>query len=95
MTCVRTRQAELVGCRPPWDAWSPATLPVCDNTEKLAEHERLDWALYNYERKMVINSTGCQIPCKYKKFQLVGEPQSGSTSKMGNENDRQRSVKLN
>ena len=38
-----------VGCRPPWDTWSPDTMAECDTTEKLAEHETLDWAVYNYE----------------------------------------------
>ena len=91
MSCVRTSHSQKVGCRPPWDtAWSPASLPVCDNTGQLAEHESLDWGLYNYEKKVVINSTGCKIPCTYSEYKVVGEPQGGSSAKMGTDNNRQR-----
>ena len=92
MTCVRTSQAEKVGCRPPWDSWSPASIPVCDNIEQLDRHEKLDWALYNYEKKMVINSTSCKIPCKYNEYKSVVEPLTGSSAPMGIDNDRRRSV---
>ena len=79
-----------MGCRPPWDRWSPDTIAECDTTEQLTRHESLDWALYNYEKRMVIQTTGCKIPCTYNEYQVVGEPQSGSSAKMGTDNDRQR-----
>ena len=43
-----------VGCRPPWDSWSPATIAECDTTEQLAQHEKLDWLDYNYEVNHVL-----------------------------------------
>ena len=84
---------EQVGCRPPWDSWSPASIAKCDTTEQMDRHEKLDWALYNYEKKIVINSTGCKIPCKYNEYKLAGEPQSGSSAILGTDNDRQRLIK--
>ena len=55
----KTRQ---VGCRPPWDPWSPPALPLCVNTEQLRQHEELDWNNFNYEQKIIINNTGCLLP---------------------------------
>ena len=66
LECVKTSQAKSVGCRPPWDIWSPATIPLCQTVVQLQQHERLDWLDINYEQKMIINNTGCLVPCKYK-----------------------------
>ena len=66
LKCVKTSQAESVGCRPPWDIWSPHTIPLCQTVVQLQQHERLDWLDINYEQKMIINNTGCLVPCKYK-----------------------------
>ena len=66
LQCVKTSQARLVGCRPPWDIWSPDTLPLCQTVLQLQQHEKLDWLDINYEQKMIINNTGCLVPCKYK-----------------------------
>ena len=68
--CVKTSQASQVGCRPPWDLWSPPDLPLCGNMEQLSQHEELDWKNFNYEQKIIVNNTGCLPPCKYK-VQLV------------------------
>ena len=35
------------------------------------------------QKKKVIETTGCKIPCRYNEYKVVGEPQSGSTGKMG------------
>ena len=66
LDCVKTSQAKRVGCRPFWDSWSPKDIPVCETVEQLQEHERLDWDLGVSSQKMLVNSTGCNIPCKYK-----------------------------
>ena len=66
LECVKTSQARRVGCRPPWDSWSPQDIPLCQTMDQLKEHEDLDWLDINYEQKMIINNTGCLVPCKYK-----------------------------
>ena len=60
-TCVKTSLAEKVGCRPPWDSWSPASSPLCARVEDMARHEEYDWDLYNFEQKIVLNFTGCKV----------------------------------
>ena len=66
LQCVKTSQARSVGCRPPWDLWSPHTIPLCQTMEQLQEHESLDTTNLHSEQQMIVNQTGCQIPCKYK-----------------------------
>ena len=66
LQCVKTSQARRVGCRPPWDIWSPQTIPPCQTMEQLYEHERLDVHYLTYEKRKIVAETGCQVPCKYK-----------------------------
>ena len=78
MKCIKTSQSRTVGCRPSFDNWSDTTLPLCTTMEQLRMHEKLDWSVYNDEQKIVINKTGCNVPCTYKEFAMVGEPQEGN-----------------
>ena len=66
LECVKTSQARMVGCRPPWDSWSPPTLPLCQTMDQLWEYDGLDFRLKDVEQKIILNYTGCQPPCKYK-----------------------------
>ena len=84
-TCVKTALARQVGCRPPWDIWSPGSIPVCTTVEEMAKHETLDWGHFNFEQKVVLNTTGCKIPCNYNEYKIEGEPQSGKKSMVSNE----------
>ena len=73
LQCVKTSQARYIGCRPPWDVWSPPSIPLCETMEQFQQHEQLDQAyIYNSEQQLIVNRTGCQIPCKFK----VGHSQS-------------------
>lgn len=84
ISCVETSQARQVGCRPGWESWSDREYPVCSSMEDLATHEKMDWALFNDERKIIVNKTGCKIPCTYKEFSIVGE-QAGSAHILGSD----------
>ena len=42
LQCVKTSQARRVGCRPPWDIWSPPTIPLCQTMDQLQQYEELD-----------------------------------------------------
>ena len=67
LECVKTSQARMVGCRPPWDIWSPPTIPLCETMDQFQHHEQLDTSyLHNSEQQLIVNKTGCQIPCKFK-----------------------------
>ena len=66
LQCVKTSQARSVGCRPPWDIWSPDTIPLCQTMDQLREYERLDVFYLSSEQKMIVNQTGCLVPCSYK-----------------------------
>ena len=66
LECVKTSQARMVGCRPPWDIWSPPTIPLCQTVDQLQQYEILDLFFANVEQKIILNYTGCEFPCKYK-----------------------------
>jgi hypothetical protein len=51
--------------------------------EQLNLHEKMDWAIFNYEQKIIVKKTGCEVPCIYKEFAIVGEPQCGNANIFG------------
>ena len=67
LECVKTSQARMVGCRPPWDIWSPHTIPLCQTMDQLRQYEKIDRALFLITRKKTfIKRTGCKVPCNYQ-----------------------------
>ena len=93
LQCVKTSQARRVGCRPPWDSWSPPTLSPCLTLEQLEEHERLDQVTSSQELETILATSGCQPPCRYQEYQTAGEPRGGPTPPQeGDQEYRTRSV---
>ena len=67
LNCVKTSQARMVGCRPPWDIWSPDTIPLCQTMNQLHKYEQLDKGLLAIRgKKTFLQKTGCKVPCIYK-----------------------------
>ena len=65
--CVKTNQAKMLGCRPPWDIWSPPTIPLCQTMDQLLEYEKFDTGLFAIMRKKkFLKTSGCKVPCNYK-----------------------------
>ena len=62
LQCVKTSQARMVGCRPPWDSWSPPTLPLCQTMQQLDQYEKIEDTFY----QKILTTTGCRVPCIYK-----------------------------
>ena len=93
LQCVKTSQARRVGCRPPWDIWSPHTLPLCQTVEELEEHERLDQITSQSEQETILRTSGCLAPCRYQEYKTAGEPRTGPTPPLeGDQEYRLRSV---
>ena len=68
LECVKTSQARMAGCRPPWDSWSPDSIPLCQSIDQLQQYEKIDMTLLGATRNMktFVKTTGCQVPCNYK-----------------------------
>ena len=93
LQCVKTSQARMVGCRPPWDIWSPHTIPLCQTVEELEEHERLDQITSQSEQETILRTSGCLAPCRYQEYKTAGEPRTGPTPPLeGDQEYRLRSV---
>ena len=60
LECVKTSQARMVGCRPPWDIWSPHTLPLCQTMDQLQQYEKLEES-YFYQLEIIVTMTGCRV----------------------------------
>ena len=68
--CIKASLAREVGCRPFWDKLSPADIPACTTMEELNKHQLKDQEIWmRHEQKIILNMTGCKVPCTYK----VGE----------------------
>ena len=65
LECVKTSQARRTGCRPPWDIWSPPSLPLCQTMDQLDQYEKLELDTF-YHSEMILTTTGCRVPCIYK-----------------------------
>ena len=72
--CVRTSIFDKVGCRPPWDTWSPKSLNVCKNIHQFVKIAEFENELLLGDQRTIINSTGCLVPCTYQKFEIIGNP---------------------
>ena len=66
LQCLKTSLARPVGCRPPWDSWSPPSVPLCETMEQLHQYETLDLGYLEQELVIMLNNSGCKIPCKHK-----------------------------
>ena len=81
--CVKTSLARQIGCRPPWDSWSPSSIPVCDNLDDNIRHEEWDKKIFDSEKRIIMEGTTCLIPCHYKEYKIVGNSPEGSTETLG------------
>ena len=82
--CVRTSIYDKVGCRPPWDIWSPKSLDTCRNISQFIKIYQCEFELLFPDQKTIINKTGCLVPCTYKEFEIVGSPTYGSSTGLEN-----------
>ena len=67
------KASELGGCRYPFDTWASTSLPMCNYTTG-QEYYDMVYNLTNSEPRVIINKTGCLIPCKYREYKVVGNP---------------------
>ena len=72
--CLRNSVSRMVGCRLPWDQWTDPTIPECEETRQLMEHDQWHFVLAElYEKERVVNETGCNVPCNYVKYELANQ----------------------
>ena len=69
--CIKEKLSKKIGCRLPWDKWSPQERPVCTSEEQFNLFELLYSSLLNAEAEVITERTGCKIPCNYKEYKFV------------------------
>ena len=68
--------SKQAGCRPPWDDLSPISTPVCNNSRDWKKYQELEGLLFSVQQKIIMNRTGCLIPCKYREYHIEDVPQT-------------------
>ena len=53
---------------------STNTLPVCNSLEQLMKHEKLYQKLGSMEESMLVETTGCDLPCVFMEYRQEGIP---------------------
>ena len=58
-----------------WDTWSDASWPICDKVDQIKKVEAEYVKLGHSVQAEVVNNSNCPLPCRYKEYQIVGEPE--------------------
>ena len=79
LSCFKRSVAKEIGCKLPWDVWNQKSIPVCDTFDQINNHLLWDRFGFHFEQKTLIERTGCLVPCKYREYNIVTDPQRGSS----------------
>ena len=75
--CVANSLATKLGCRFPWASdQTNRRFQICNTTEKVNEYWKTYDILYMATQQHLETQTGCQVPCRYNHYSVVGKPAS-------------------
>ena len=73
--CVTKSLAIKLGCTFPWAAEVlTENIHMCNTTEKLHEYWGIYTTMYLATQRYLEDFTGCQFPCSYNHYSVVGNP---------------------
>ena len=75
--CIRRAVVKKVGCILPWTPKRIKSKPLkdeCTSVIQYNEHSRIYHALALLEQRDIINSTKCNLPCRYREIRPLGDP---------------------
>ena len=78
MECVIESIVARVGCRYPWTT-DHTTFPVCTTLQKIRELEEEFYTIQRSETRVVIEKTGCHVPCRHREYKIFSDEFEGST----------------
>ena len=58
-TCVMRGISKEIGCKAPWDTWSPTSVKVCNTSEDLEKYLNLEKTIMESEKRIIFNITNC------------------------------------
>ena len=75
--CVRNSLSLKIGCKYPWDATDTENnYQTCNTTSQLEDYWKFIYPKMYYANAMELTKvTGCQIPCHFTQFSIVGTPE--------------------
>ena len=73
--CITGSLANKLGCLFPWAAEkSNNKYEMCNTTRKISEYWDIYNTMYFGNQQYLKNQTGCQVPCRYNHYSIVGKP---------------------
>ena len=73
--CVKTNLAKQIGSTNPFDdAEHALNDPNFQPTEQLMDHFATNLDIFNVNKQHLFNITGCEFPCHFHKYSVVGTP---------------------
>ena len=73
--CVTDSLATKIGCRFLWPAEQTIEkFKVCNTTEKVNTYWNIYNTMYEVTQQELEDLTGCQVPCRYNHYSVVGMP---------------------
>ena len=58
-TCVMRGISKEIGCKAPWDTWSPTSAKVCNLLENLEKYLNMEKKIMESEKRIIFNITNC------------------------------------
>ena len=80
--CIKNSISRVVGCRMEWDTWSDPAWPVCQRVDQIKMVEAEYFKLEESVQAEIVNNSDCPLPCRYKEYQIIGEPEGWESSKL-------------
>ena len=73
--CITDSLATKMGCLFPWAAEnSNDKFQMCNTTQRVLEYRDIYNTMYLGNQQYIENQTGCQVPCRYNHYSIVGKP---------------------
>ena len=72
--CVMESLSQKVGCRLEWNLIDDSSLSTCSSMEQISKIEKLYLSLTMLQQSSIVNLTGCDVPCSFMEYSLVGDP---------------------
>ena len=73
-TCVANSVSSKVGCRLELDDFSSHEFPNCSTVGKIIEIAGIYEKVFTMIKSVLVNYTGCSLPCNYVEYRLIREP---------------------
>ena len=73
-TCVKRGISKEIGCKAPWDTWSPTSAKVCNSLENLEKYLNMEKKILESEKRIIFNISNCLLGLHKMRFISNNDP---------------------